>query len=213
MKTSGNAEIMRLLVAVGVATLHEAQGRRGLMTGPRLLVGPAFAGPAFPVAIPAGDNLGVHMALQASAPGSVICVGSRGAGLFGIIGELIVTAARARSIAGLVIDDGIRDVEHLEPPPSIAARSISARGTVKRRTIAFNEPIDVGAVLVRPNDWVVADADGVCVIPADLLEDVLSKAMARTERENAIRAELQHGVTTVAALDLTKLAEEALETL
>jgi regulator of RNase E activity RraA len=60
---------------------------------------------------------------------------------------------------------------------------------------------------------VVADADGVCVIPADLLEDVLSKSMARTERENAIRAELQHGVTTVAALDLTKLAEEALETL
>lgn len=212
MKSFVSAAVARSLIDLGVPTVHEAQGRRFLLDGPKLLVGPPFAGPAYTVAIPAGDNLGIHIALQQAAAGAVICVASRGAGVFGVIGELMVTAARAHSIAALVIDDGIRDINELAAPPSIAARGVCARGTIKRRALAVDEPVDVGAVLIRPGDWIVGDADGVCVVPAAAIDGVLERAASRTRKERGIRAELERGLSTVEALGLTELMQEALNT-
>ena len=173
------------LVQLGVATLHEAMGRRGIVRGIRLLVGPAFAGPASTVSIPAGDNLGIHALLVETPAGGVACVAS----------------------AGIVVDDGIRDIDLLSAPPSIAARGVTATGTVKRRHLGLGEPIALGAVLVRPGDWIVADGDGLCVIPADRLDAAIAAAEARVTKEDGIRDALRAGETTIAVLGLGPLLE------
>ncbi len=196
------------LAAYGTATVHEALGRRGLMQGPRLLVGPAFAGPALTVELPAGDNLGLHALLQDAPAGAVLCIASGGKGLFGVLGDLLQEAARVRGVAGLVIDDGIRDLTALDAPPSIAARGINARGTVKRRVLNLGRPVAIGGVLVRPGDFVVGDADGICVVPAERLEPLLAAAQARTDKEADIRERLKAGETSVEVLGLGGLLRE-----
>lgn len=207
---SPNADIAataRSLTAFGVSTIHEALGRRGLLRDVHLLVGPAFAGPAATVLMPAGDNLGLHALLRGAAPGAVLCVASGGQGTFGVFGDLLLTAAVARRVAGLVIDDGIRDLAELSGPPSVAARGISARGTQKRRVLSLDEAVALGGVLIRPGDWIVADADGVCVVPADRLEALLAAAAARVGKEAGIRQALQSGRTSVEVLGLSPLLD------
>lgn len=185
------------LLALGIATLHEANRRRNLLNGVTLVVGPPFAGPAVTVAIPAGDNLGVHLAIESADPDSVVCVASAGRGLYGVIGDLLIEAARARAIAGLVIDDGIRDRETLSGPPSVAARGINARGTVKRRLRqAVGSDVSVGGVLISSGDWIVCDEDGVIVLPESTAASVLERAIARSRSEVTSRAGLAAGVTS-----------------
>jgi 4-hydroxy-4-methyl-2-oxoglutarate aldolase len=189
--TDGAGDLLRSL---GVATLHEASGRRPVARDLRLLVGPPFAGPAVTVTLPAGDNLGIHLALAAAEPGSVVCVGSAGGGAFGVLGELLLASARAHGIAGLVIDDGIRDLDMLAAPPSVAALGVSAHGTVKRRVRGrVGAATSVGGLLVRAGDWLVADADGVCVVPTPDLESVLAGAARREKHEAAARLRLEAG--------------------
>lgn len=200
-------EHARALVAFGVATVHEAQGRRGLLASVRLIVGPAFAGPAETVGIPAGDNLGIHALFRVARPGTVACIASAGQGAFGVLGDLLQTAAAERGLAGLLIDDRIRDMAQLAAPPSIAARGINARGTQKRRHLGINRAVALGVVLIRPGDWIVCDNDGVCVIPAERLDDVLAAAAARTKKEDWIRAELLRGRSTADVLGLEKLLD------
>ena len=202
------AAIVRSLTEFGVATAHEALGRRGLLNGVHLMVGPAFAGPAATVFIPAGDNLGIHAAFRDASPGSVVCIASAGQGAFGVLGDLLQAAANVRGIAGIVIDDGIRDLAQLAAPPSIAARTVSSRGTQKRRVLSIREPVAVGGVLIRPGDWIVGDRDGVCVIPAARLDDLLAAARARTDKEDGIRKALLQGRTTVDVLGLSDLLEK-----
>jgi len=187
-----------------VPTLHEANHRRGLMRSIRLLVGEAFAGPAETVAIPAGDNLGIHLALEQTAAGGVLCVASGGRGLYGAIGELMVEAARVRGLAAIVVDDGVRDIEHLSAPPVIAGLGISSRGTVKRRAVSLAAPVGIDGVLIRPADWVIGDRNGVCVLPGDGVDDIVAAARARVEREEAIREEIRRGVPTTRVLGLSK---------
>jgi 4-hydroxy-4-methyl-2-oxoglutarate aldolase len=192
-----NLDIPAELVSLGVATLHEASGRRGLASGLRLVVGECFAGPAVTVGLPAGDNLGIHLALEAAEPGSVVCVSSGGAGAYGVFGDLLQEAARAGGIAGLVIDDGIRDSAELRPPPSIACRGFTALGTVKRRVRqAVGAQVAVGRVLVCPGDWVVADRDGVLVLPQDCADQIIDASRQRVQREAEIRARLQAGAVS-----------------
>jgi len=200
-----SGEAASALAAFGTATVHEALGRRGLMRGMHLLVGDAFAGRAATVALPAGDNLGIHAALQAAEPGSVLCIASGGQGAFGVIGDLILAAAAKRGLAGMVIDDAIRDVRQLGGPPSVAARGVSAHGTQKRRILSLGEPIAIGGILVRPGDWIVGDADGVCVVPQNSLNRLLEAAAGREAKENNIRKELARGRTTVDVLGLANL--------
>jgi 4-hydroxy-4-methyl-2-oxoglutarate aldolase len=203
-----SADTAAALAKFGVATVHEALGRRGLMRGMRLLVGPAFAGQAITVALPAGDNLGIHAALRDAPPDSVLCIASGGQGTFGVIGDLILAAAAKRGLAAMVIDDGIRDVAQLKAPPSIAARGISALGTVKRRIPSLGAAVAIGGVLVRPGDWIVGDADGVCVVPPERLSKLLEAAAAREAKEDGIRTELARGRTTVDVLGLDRLIEK-----
>jgi 4-hydroxy-4-methyl-2-oxoglutarate aldolase len=203
-----DAEIAKALVGFGVSTIHEALGRRGLARGIDLLVGPAFAGPAVTVSIPAGDNLGIHAVFRDASPGTVVCVASAGQGAFGVLGDLLMTAAHQRGIAGLVIDDGIRDLSELKAPPSIVARGVAARGTQKRRVLSIHESVALAGVLVRPGDWIVGDKDGTCVVPADRLDSLLAAAAARVKKEDGIRTELQRGRTTADVLGLAGLLEK-----
>lgn len=196
------------LLTAGVATVHEAQGRRGLINGVRLVSGPAFCGPAITVAIPAGDNLGIHLALERVERGSVLCVASGGKGQFGVVGELIVEAAHAAGFAGLVIDDGVRDVDLLRVPPSVAAAGVTARGTVKRRYLSLLAPVAIGGTLINPGDWVVGDADGVCVIPAEAVTAVVAAAKARVTREDGIRVQLVAGEPTTRVLGINASLED-----
>lgn len=183
------------LVELGVAALHEAGGRRGLIEGVHLIVGAPFAGPAVTVALPAGDNLGVHLALEAAEPGSVLCIASQGRGLYGVLGELLAEAGRARAVTGFVVDDGIRDLASLVAPPSVAARTITARGTQKRRLRqAVGSDVAMGGALVAAGDWVICDVDGVCVVAAERLEAVMAHALARAGSEANALHRLSDGV-------------------
>jgi 4-hydroxy-4-methyl-2-oxoglutarate aldolase len=192
-----NNDLAGRLVELGVASLHEAAGRRHLIRHVRLLVGEPFAGPALTVGLPAGDNLGVHLALEAAEPGAILCVGSAGRGVYGVIGELLVEAARARGVAGLVVEDGIRDGNELEPPPAIAACGWSALGTVKRRLRQpVGSDIALGGTLVRSGDWVICDRDGIVVLGADTVEAVVRAADGRVTREMEIRQQLGAGISS-----------------
>jgi 4-hydroxy-4-methyl-2-oxoglutarate aldolase len=202
-----NSRLTSRLIELGVATLHEANGRRGLMNGVELLVGGGFAGPAVTVSLPAGDNLGIHLALETAEPGSVLCVGSAGRGAYGVLGDLLFESARNRGIAGLVIDDGIRDVQELSAPPSLAARGVRAQGTVKARLRQqVGAPVAIAGQLVRPADWIVCDRDGVCVLPSEDVDRIVAAASARADKEDAIRVELRSGRTTADVLGLPPTA-------
>jgi 4-hydroxy-4-methyl-2-oxoglutarate aldolase len=183
------------LLDLGIATLHEATHRHNLLSGIRLLVGVPFAGPAATVAIPAGDNLGVHLAIESAPAGAVVCVASAGRGHYGVIGDLLIEAARVRAVAGLVIDDGIRDLQTLSAPPSIAARSINARGTVKRRLRQpVGSDVSVAGVLISPGDWIVCDDDGVLALPKSTALSVFERAVERMASEDMTRSQLADGV-------------------
>jgi 4-hydroxy-4-methyl-2-oxoglutarate aldolase len=200
---SSDSEISRRLVQLGVAALHESSGRRNLHRGLWLIIGEPFAGRAVTVELPAGDNLGVHLALEAAGHGSVVCIASAGRGLYGVVGDLLVEAGRARGIAGFVIDDGIRDVVDLAPPPAIAARGISALGTVKRRLRRrVGADVSLGGVLVAAGDWIVCDRDGVCTVAKHDLDEVVARAELRVEREDELRGRLRRGTTSRSALGL-----------
>jgi 4-hydroxy-4-methyl-2-oxoglutarate aldolase len=198
---------------LGVATLHEAARRRGLLHGIRLLVGKGFAGPAITVTLPAGDNLGLHLALEAAEPGSVVCVGSAGGGSYGVLGDMLFESARTRGVAGLVIADGIRDLGALRAPPGLAALSTSAQGTIKSRlrsTVGAGTAL--GGVFVSTGDWIICDHDGACVIPDEELQTVLAGAGTRETRESVLRERLKSGETTREVLALPQDAHASLRT-
>jgi len=189
-----SSETARRLLATGVVALAESTRRPYLLSELPLRIGESFAGPAVTVGIPAGDNLGVHIAIEAARAGDVVCVASAGQGLYGVVGELLALSARVRNVAALVIDDGIRDLDALEAAPAIAARGVSARGTVKRRVRRpVNADVGIAGALIRSGDWIVGDADGICVVPAGGVEDVLGRAESRLDRERAVREELRTG--------------------
>jgi 4-hydroxy-4-methyl-2-oxoglutarate aldolase len=199
------------LLRYGVATLHEAAGRRGAIDGIRLLRGEPFAGPGVTVGIPAGDNLGLHAAIEAAGAGAVVCVASAGRGLYGVLGELLLEAARARGVAGLVIDDGIRDLDELVSPPSVAAIGVTPRGTIKERLRQpVGAPVVLGRTLVRPDDWIVCDHDGICVIPAENALTIAAGAETRIAKETAARTRIAAGepTRTVFGLQLEPLRQD-----
>lgn len=195
LTAASRAEELR---AIGVATLHEANRRRGLLTGIRIMCGQAFAGQAVTVTIPAGDNLGIHWLLQEFPAGSVLCVASRGEGRYGCVGELIGRSARALGAVGLVIDDAIRDIEQLDALGfPMAARGLTAQGTIKRRVIDIARPIALGGVGVDVGDWIVGDHDGVVAIAAAAVDEVIIRARERLAKEERVAVELDSGCTTV----------------
>jgi 4-hydroxy-4-methyl-2-oxoglutarate aldolase len=193
------------LLTLGTSILCESSGLPGALdhTIRPVWRGAAVAGPAFPVRCAQGDNLAIHVAVDAMPPGYILVVDGAGV-IAGYWGEILTVAAQARDIAGLVIDGGVRDVAAIEKRKfPVFARGIDMRACVKSHAPAVGEPTVIGGVMVAPGDLIVADADGVACIPQAHVERTLAAARQRTEKEAGIVARLEKGETTVDILGLT----------
>jgi len=195
------------LGAVGVSTAHEALGRSGLMK-PYLRpiwAGAQIAGPAVTVLAQPGDNWMIHVAVEQCQKGDVLVVGCTADNTDGMFGELLATALVARGVIGLIIDAGARDVKALkEMGFPVWSRAISAKGTVKAALGAVNIPVVCAGVNVEPGDVVVADDDGVVVVPKNLAIETAAKAQKRHDDEDGKRKRLAAGELS---LDMYKMRE------
>ena len=184
------------LAGLGVATIHEAMGRAGLLLPYMrpIYAGAQLCGPAVTVLLQPGDNWMLHVAVEQLQEGDVVvaaCTATSDAGFFG---ELLGTSCRARGACGLVIDGGVRDVKDLTAMQfPVWSRAISARGTVKSTLGSVNIPVVCAGALVTPGDVVVADDDGVVVVPAAAAAQVAEAAHLRASSEADKRARLAAG--------------------
>lgn len=184
--------------------VSDSQGRTGAMRGRiRSLTGIQVSGPAFTVVIAPGTNATVHRAVYAAPPSSVLVIDGAGYADRAVWGEVLTVAAQQRGIAGLVLDGAVRDIEAMrERHFPVFAVGTNPAGPHKEPPGQIDIPISCGGVVVRPGDLVVGDEDGVVVVPASDVEEVLADAEARKHREDSWMAALEAGATTIELLGL-----------
>jgi len=191
-----DAQVVRTLGEFGVATVHEAQGRTGLM---RPYLRPIFptakaAGSAITVLSQAGDNLMIHAAMELCEPGDILVVTTTSESTDGMFGELLAVSARAHGVVGLIIDAGVRDVADLTAMNfPVWSKAISAQGTVKNTAGSINVSVVCGGAGLRPGDVVVADVDGVVVVQREAAAEVARLGRERVAKEEKTRERLRRG--------------------
>jgi 4-hydroxy-4-methyl-2-oxoglutarate aldolase len=191
------------LLVLGAATLGESGGRPMRPRIRAVWKGATISAPAYPVRCTPGDNLAIHVAVTTAPAGHVLVVDVGDEEEFGYWGEVLTTSAQARGLAGLIIDGGCRDVAALEAHRfAVFSTTVALRGASKTAPGSVGAPAPVGGVEVHTGDWVVGDADGVTVIPAAAVDDVLAAGRARAAKEEGLFAALNDGATTVGLLDL-----------
>jgi 4-hydroxy-4-methyl-2-oxoglutarate aldolase len=206
-----DSEVVKTLGDLGVATVHEAQTRTGLMRPYMRPIYPAAkaAGAAITISCHPGDNLMIHASIEFCQKGDILVVSTTSESTDGMFGELLAESSRAHGVVGLVIDAGVRDVRDLtEMEFPVWSKAVSAQGTVKATAGSVNVPIICAGTWVRPGDVIVADADGVVVVKRETAAEVARLASERFAKEQKTRERLKAGELGVDFYGLrAKLAE------